>query len=147
MAFSRFHTDQRQRKSEMKKQTPISIIFIIAALYDGLLGLTFLFAADPVYQKFNVTPPNHYGYLHFPAALLLVFAIMFLVIASNPMKNRNLIPYGVLLKVSYCATAGYHWFAQGIPTMWKPFVIIDLVFLVLFVMVYVSIPKQRASMG
>ena len=29
--------------------------------------------------------------------------------------NRGLIPYGILLKVSYCGVAGYHWLAGGIP--------------------------------
>ncbi len=128
----------------MKKYTSISILFVIAAIYDGILGLAFLFAADSVFQKFNVAPPNHYGYVHFPAALLLVFAILYLAVAMNPGKNRNLIPYGALLKVSYCAIVGYHWFsAQGIPDMWKPFAIADLVFLILFIIAYVRIPRRN----
>jgi hypothetical protein len=86
-----------------------------------------------------VTPPNHVGYVQFPAALLVIFGIMFAVVARRPRENRNLIPYGILLKVSYCGVAGYHWLASGIPSLWKPFVAIDLLFLVLFLLAYRSL--------
>ena len=121
------------------KKPVIIILFIIAALYDGLLGLGFLFSAEALFEGFQVTPPNHFGYVHFPAALLLVFALMYLAIARNPQANRNLIPYGMLLKVSYCSVTGYHWFTAGLPSMWKPFIFYDLVFLALFAWAYISL--------
>ena len=121
------------------KKSIIVILFVIAALYDGLLGLGFLFSADALFEGFQVTPPNHFGYVHFPAALLLVFALMYLAIARKPHENRNLIPYGMLLKVSYCSVTGYHWLTAGLPAMWKPFIFYDLVFLVLFAWAYVSL--------
>ena len=127
------------------KKSAIVILFIIAALYDGLLGIAFLSSADALFQWFQVTPPNHFGYVHFPAALLIVFALMFLAIARNPKGNRNLIPYGMLLKVSYCSVICFHWFTAGLPAPWKPFVFYDLVFLGLFAWAYVSLrdPKKK----
>jgi hypothetical protein len=112
----------------------IRILFVIAAIYDGLLGAAFLFCSSCVFKWFAVTPPNHAGYVHFAAALLLVFTVMFLAIAKDPEKNRNLILYGILLKVSYCGVVGFHWLTTGIPTMWKPFCIFDLCFLALFIL-------------
>jgi hypothetical protein len=123
----------------------VSLLFVVAALYDGLLGLLFLFAGASVFQWFGVTPPNHWGYVQFPAALLIVFAIMFVMIAKNPVANRNLIPYGMLLKVSYCGVVFFYWFRTGIPGMWKPFAICDLVFLVLFVWAYRSLDRVRSG--
>ena len=70
--------------------------------------------------------------MQFPAALLLVFGIMFFAVAFRPRANRILIPFGVLLKASYCTLVFGYWFAQGIPRMWKPFAIADLVFAALF---------------
>jgi hypothetical protein len=125
----------------MKKT--LSLLFVVAALYDGILGLLFLFAGSNMFQWANVTPPNHWGYLHFPAALLIVFAIMFSVVAKDPVANSNLIPYGILLKVSYCSVVFFHWFTAGIPYMWKPFAIVDLVFLVFFVWAYQSLGKVK----
>jgi hypothetical protein len=121
----------------MRKSPIIAALFVIAALYDGLLGILFLFAGAAVFQWFQITPPNHFGYVQFPAALLIVFALMFLAIARDPPGNRKLIPYGMLLKVSYCSVVFFHWFTAGIPGMWKPFAVIDLVFLLLFAWAYV----------
>jgi len=117
----------------MKKHPLISILFTIAALYDGILGAAFLFASGPVFQHYEVIPPNHPGYVQFPAALLLIFGVMFAAIAVNPIRNRNLIPYGILLKVAYCGVIAYHWILTDLPNMWKPFCIADVVFLVLFI--------------
>jgi hypothetical protein len=129
------------------KTTTVSGLFLVAALYDGLLGLAFLAAANWIFQSAQVTPPNHVGYVQFPGAILMVFGLMFAAIARRPRENRNLIPYGILLKVSYCGVAGYHWLVGGIPALWKPFVVIDLVFLVLFLLAYRSLgrPEREAS--
>ena len=131
----------------MKRKPAVSLLFVIAALYDGLLGCLFLFAAGPLFQWFKVEPPNHFGYVQFPAALLVVFALMFLAIAINPFANRNLIPYGILLKVSYCGVAFFYWFTTDIPKMWKPFTIFDLVFIVLFAWAYFSLGKKTENHG
>ena len=125
----------------MKKRV-IVILFIIAALYDGILGVAFLFSAEALFEWAQVTPPNHFGYVHFPAALLVVFALLYLAIARNPQGNRNLIPYGMLLKVSYCSVVSYHWFTAGVPAIWKPFVYYDLVFLALFAWAYLTLGKS-----
>lgn len=114
----------------------IVILFWIAAAYDGILGAVFLVAPGALFAALNVTPPNHFGYVRFPAALLIVFALMFIAVAMKPAGNRNLIPYGILLKVSYCSVAFGYWFTQDIPFMWKPFAVIDLAFLVLFYLAY-----------
>jgi hypothetical protein len=128
----------------MKKTTAVSVLFVVAAAYDGLLGLGFLFAAGTVFQWAQVSPPSHLGYVQFPAALLIVFAIMFLAIAGRPRENRRLIPYGILLKVSYCGVAIYHWSTSGIPGMWKPFVVCDFVFIALFALAYLFVSKPES---
>jgi len=110
----------------------IPALFWIAAVYDGGLGLLFLLAPESVYRLADVPPPNHWAYVQFPAALLIVFALMFLAIARNPIGNRNMIVYGVLLKVSYCGIAFWYWLSAGIPGLWKPFAVIDLLMGILF---------------
>lgn len=120
----------------MKRETLFSILFYIAALYDGVLGLAFLFAASTVFEWYAVTPPNHFGYVQFPAALLIVFAVLYFNIAKDLVRNRNLIFYGILLKVSYCSIVFYYWATSEIPNMWKPFAIFDLIFLIFFLLAY-----------
>ena len=106
---------------------------------------SFLVWPEAVFTLFGVTPPNHFGYVQFPAAILILFARMFWAIAQNAVENRNLIPYGILLKVSYCGVVFAYWFSTGIPTMWKPFAIADLVFMALFGWAYFALPSRRAD--
>jgi len=126
----------------VRKKPAITLLFWISAAYDGILGLAFLIAAPALFEWAGVTPPNHFGYVHFPAALLIIFALMFVAIAREPVARRHLIPYGILLKISYCSVAFYHWFTEGIPYIWKPFAWADVVFLVLFIWAYRDLGKD-----
>lgn len=132
----------------MSRKRWISLLFAVAAIYDGILGVVFLVAPLVPFDRFGVPPPNHVGYVQFPAALLLVFAAMFASIARDPVGRRSLIPYGIGVKVSYCVVAGGHWLAGGVPFLWKPFVLADLAMLVLFAAAIASLralgPTARA---
>jgi hypothetical protein len=108
------------------------VLFRLSGLYDGVLGLAFLFAGTAIYDRFGIPPPNHPGYVQFPALLLVVFAAMFLRIASDPARYRDLIPYGMGLKASYASVVLFHALRGNIPAMWVPFAWADLAFLLLF---------------
>ncbi|NQT91558.1 MAG: hypothetical protein HQ559_02270 [Lentisphaerae bacterium] len=127
------------------KRNWIRVLFVIAALYDGVLGAAFLLCPASPFNYFGVPLPNHMGYVQFPAALLLVFALMYAAVAVNPVRNRNLIPYGMLLKVAYCGVVCAYWLTSGIPDMWKPFALLDIVFLVFFLGAYVQLRNTDAS--
>lgn len=129
----------------MKNKKLISIFFYICAAYDGLLGILFLLMPMFVYDLYNITPPNHLGYIQFPAMILITFAIMFIQIASEPQKNINLIPFGILLKISYCFMTFGHWAIGDIPSIWKLFAIFDTLFGILFVWIYFHIKKSLLS--
>lgn len=110
----------------------IKLLYVVAALYDGILGLAFIFFPLAIFEMYAVTPPNHVAYVQFPALLLLVFAAMFLRIASDPVRHRDLIPYGCGLKLAYVGTVFWYEVSTGIPSMWIPWAWADLVFLALF---------------
>lgn len=128
------------RKEGGMNMKGVSILFWAAAAYDGLFGAAFFLAPETLYSLFGVTPPNHYGYVRFPAALLVIFGLMFAAIALKPVANRNLVPYGILLKVAYCGVTFGYWIVEGIPGMWKPFAVADLIFAILFVAAFMRIP-------
>lgn len=110
--------------------------FILSGIYDGLIAIAFLFFSGAIFRAAGVTPPNHPGYVQFPALLLLTFAAMFFQIARDPVRNRSLIPYGMALKAAYCATVFYYAVTWGVPFMWIPFAWADLAFLILFIAAY-----------
>lgn len=115
----------------------ISALFYTSALYDGVLGIAFLLFPTSLLEASKVAPP-HPGYIQFPAALLIIFALMFVSIARSPQQCRNLMPYGILLKVSYCGVVFWYWIASAIPFIWKPFAIFDAAFGILFVWAYLE---------
>lgn len=132
----------------MKCKCGISVLFAIAALYDAALGVAFIFFTNKVYEFGKVTPPSHPGYVQFPAALLLVFALMYVAIAICPTRNRNMIPFGILMKLAYAAVVFYYWLgvgASGIPDMWKPFAICDLVFAAFFVWAFFAAKPAKCA--
>ena len=120
----------------------VRLLFVIAGLYDGILGIAFIVMPGEIFAFYGVEPPNHMAYVQFPALLLIVFAAMFFRIAANPARNRELILYGCGLKLSYCAMAFFYDLSSGIPSMWVPWAWADLVFLLLFFMSWISLGRQ-----
>lgn len=131
----------------MKPNRWIVVLFVIAALYDGVLGLLFLAAPGLPFELFDITPPNHLGYVQFPAALLLIFGWLFASVALDAVRNRRLILYGIALKVAYCTLCFWYWFTTDIPIIWKPFAVIDAAMGVLFVWSYVALGSVGAARG
>ena len=116
----------------MKSLLPIRILYALAAAYDGLLGLAFLMAGPQIFDSLGITPPNHWGYVHFSAGLLVIFGYMFCTIARRPVENRNLVIYGILLKCCYVGTVAWHTHLGSVPVIWKYFAYADVVFAGLF---------------
>ena len=129
----------------MKTERLVSIIFAASGIYDALLGLAFCLAPGPLYLYFGVTPPNHWAYVRFPAIILIIFGVMFFQVALKPAENRNLIPYGILLKGAYAGTVFAYWCVKGLPDMWKPFAFCDTIFLLLFAWSWMKLaPPSKA---
>ena len=126
----------------------IRVLFLVGAAYDGILGLAFIVAAGPIYDALDVTRPNHMGYVHWGAAVVLIFGIGFLMVAVNPQRNRDIIKLGVLFKLAYAGTVlGHHFAGEGVPAMWLPFAGCDLVFLVLFLWALKVVPAVQREHG
>lgn len=123
----------------------IKALFVVVGLYDGLLGVAFVFWWKAIFGYFGVQPPNHPGYVQFPALLLMAFAGMFLQIARNPLRNRGLILYGMGLKLAYSGTVFWYELTEGIPRMWIPWAWADLGFLVLFLIAWLRLSAMRPA--
>lgn len=123
----------------------IRAVFVIAGIYDGMLGLAFLLMPEAIFAFYGVTPPNHMAYIEFPAFLLAIFAIMFFRIAMDPVRFRELMLYGAGLKVAYCSLVFKYVMTDGVPAMWIPWAWLDLVFLVVFLLAWYRTGKPVSS--
>ena len=64
-------------------------------------------------------------------------------VAASPVANRNLIPFGMLLKLSYVGIVAYYWMATDLPFLFKPFAVVDALMFVLFVVAYRELARER----
>jgi len=120
----------------------IKVLFVIAGIYDLVLGVLSLVAAPQIFRMAGVAPPNHWGYIYFPALLVVIFGIMFLRIAANPVGRIELIHYGMGLKAAYCGVVFWFQIIATVPRMWIPFAWIDLVFFALFFFAWKSLARK-----
>lgn len=120
----------------MTHHRDVSMLFYLGALYDGVLGFLFLFLPQTTFGWVGEAPIEHFGYVKFPGALLLVFAWMFWNTARHPVANRMLIPYMTAFKLAYAVIVIGYWMSGDVPAIWKPFAIVDLVFAGCFVWAY-----------
>ena len=120
----------------------IRLLFGVAGVYDFVIGLTFLFFGPQLFDAAGVPHPNHWGYIQFGSLLLGIFGTMFFAVAYDPLANLNLIPYGMLLKLSYTGLVVYYWITTDCPLLFKPFAIIDAV---MFVLVWLAYRKPVGS--
>lgn len=108
-------------------------LFVVAALYDLVLGVAFFFAFKPLYERFAIPLPNHDAYVQLPAALIAIFGLGFWFVARAPERNRDLITLGVLMKLAFSGIILSYAFRDAIPSMWVPLAWIDAGFMVAFI--------------
>ncbi|HUO97361.1 MAG TPA: hypothetical protein VMU01_01755 [Rhizomicrobium sp.] len=109
----------------------IKSLFVIAGIYDVVLGLGMLVASSQIAHLASIALPDP-GYVEFPALLVALFGIMFLHVAGNPAARRVLIPYGMGVKASYSGVVFWHQLTGSVAALWIPLAWADFAFLVLF---------------
>jgi len=109
----------------------IKVLLIVCAIYDGLLGLVALLIPATVFRLTGVTPPNHMG-----------FAIMFFRAAGDPVARKDAIAYGMALKASYFGLVFYYQINGGVPALWIPCALADVVFFALFLIAWRQVSSR-----
>ena len=120
----------------------IKLLFVVSGIYDALLGAVFLLFGFEVFRHAGVTPPNHIGYIQFPALILILFGIMFFRIAGDPGGRGEWIPFGMGLKFAYFGVVFWHELRGGVPMLWMPWAWADLAFFLLFFAAWRELRKQ-----
>ncbi len=95
--------------SERRKQF-YKGLFLVATIYDGILGIVFLFFNKQAYDLLGVPDalPAFSGYILLIGAFLFVIGVAYLLIyLSDMQRNRDLITIGALYKLAYSSIAFY----------------------------------------
>ncbi|MGD0350867.1 MAG: hypothetical protein ABSB84_11245 [Verrucomicrobiota bacterium] len=125
-------------------------LFIIAAVYDVLLGITFTFFPVRAFDALGIREklPAFGGYLTLLGVFVLVIGIAYFLIARGDLqRNLDLILVGTLYKLAYSVTAFYYWLTGNIPHVIfvALFGVADAVFFVLMAECYWSLKKEAKN--
>lgn len=111
-------------------------LYLIAALYDIILGFGFLFLYKFIYEMWNMNLPENPAYLSFCAILIGLFGIVFLIIYSDIEHSRKLVIYVTIVKFAFVGVVLYYWLFMGPEYVDVPFRIfagLDFIFALLFI--------------
>jgi len=111
-------------------------LYFISALYDFILGVSFLFFYKPIFKMLGMNLPENPAYLTFCAAMIALFGILLFMIYLNLSGSRRLIIYAVLVKFAYVGTIIYYFLLVGssyVDMPFRIFAVFDFVFAVLFI--------------
>lgn len=108
-------------------------LFLIAAIYDLILGIAFFFFYTQIYSYFNIALPDYPAYLQMATAFVIAMGIGYYFVFRNMYRNIDLVKLGIVYKAVYSGLTGYFYFAgtANITFMW--FAVIDALFLIIFV--------------
>ncbi|MCZ4694594.1 hypothetical protein DWB61_06020 [Ancylomarina euxinus] len=123
-------------------------LFLVAAIYDLILGLVFLFFSRWAFKLIGISDklPEFIGYLSLIGAFLLVIGLAyFLIYKGDLQKNIDLILVGLMYKLAYCSIAFFYALVGNIPhfIFFALFGILDLIMLILMLECYMWVSKNR----
>jgi formate/nitrite transporter FocA (FNT family) len=119
-------------------------LFLVAAIYDGVLGIVFTFFYGPAFELLEVTPPEG-GYIPLLGSFLFVIGVAYYLIWRGDLfRNRDMIFVGTLYKLAYAAIALIYWAIGDVPhvAFAAVFGLADMVFFILMLECWLRLRRQ-----
>lgn len=121
-------------------------LFLIAAIYDFLLGIVFTFFHARAFEALGIREqmPQFGGYLSLLGAFVFVIGVAYYLISRGDLqRNLDLILIGVLYKLAYCTIALYYALIGNVPHLIfvAVFGVADMIFFVLMAECYIFLRK------
>jgi len=122
--------------------------FLIAALYDGLLGLVFFFLYNTLFPLLEITLPNNTSYIHLTAAFVFVQGVGYWIVFRDPDGNHGIVKLGVIYKSIFAGLAAYYWaIGELLHPIFGLLGILDVLFLVGFILFLMNPQSQSLPAG
>lgn len=122
-------------KGSLTREKVYRNLFLIAALYDFILGFAFFFFLPFFFEKiFGIAAPIYPAFYQGGAAFVFVMGVGFFFVYLNMYRNVDIVKVGIIFKSVYSALAFYYVFIENMPWIFSIFGFLDLVFIVLFIL-------------
>ena len=109
-------------------------LFLVAALYDGILGAVFFFLFRPIFERMGIELPNNTSYIHLTAGFIFVQGLGYWFVYRDMLRNMDLVKLGVVYKAIYSLVALYYLAIGQLPNaVFAWFAVCDVLFIVGFV--------------
>jgi hypothetical protein len=120
-------------------------VFWLAGV-SGVVMILPLYLEDRFFQQYPPTtnrPEFYYGF----AGVTLAWQLLFLVIASDPVRYRPAMLPAMLEKAGFAGAVPLLYAAGRVDGVWLGFAAVDATWLLLFVVAYVRTPKESPPEG
>ncbi|MFX0067257.1 MAG: hypothetical protein ACFFC7_34430 [Candidatus Hermodarchaeota archaeon] len=127
----------------LRNERSYRILFLIAALYDFILGFIFFAFLRFFFEDiFKLPFPLYPAFFQAAAAFVFVMGIGFYFVYRNIYQNIDIVKVGICFKLVYTGLAFYHVFFKGMPWIFSVFGFLDLVFVVFFIFFLLAVRKE-----
>ncbi len=121
-------------------------VFLIAALYDSILGALFFLFYRPIYAVFGIPLPDNTSYIHLSAGYVFVQGVGYWFVFRDLLGNLGIVKVGIIYKAIYIAVAVYYLSIGQLPhAIFAWFALFDVVFLLLFARFVMLFPPGTAG--
>jgi uncharacterized membrane protein YfcA len=110
------------------------VLFLLAGLYDLVLGLAFLLTLEPLFTWLAVPLPENPTYAHLAAGLVAVQGVGYLFVWRHLWRNVDLVKMGCIYKLVYIGVAIAAYLQGNLPhPLFGWLAVADALFLIGFV--------------
>ncbi|MFC1976911.1 hypothetical protein ACFLWS_01390 [Chloroflexota bacterium] len=121
-------------------------LFLIAALYDFILGSVFFFYLPFFFENiFKITAPNYPAFFQAAAAFVFVMGVGFYFVYLNLYRNIDIVKLGIVFKLVYAALAFYYVLIENMPWIFSLFGFLDIIFIVFFIVFLRAVKREKPA--
>ena len=121
---------------------------LLSAIYDGLLGLAFLFFSEQFFRALGVETTADPVYVQLAAGLIAIMGLGFYLAWRNPLVNWDLVLVGAVFKAFYILLAVWAWLRGEVPhAVFLLFAGVDVIFLIVLLLFLLDTRPARAVLA
>ncbi len=122
-------------EGSLKHEKAYRNLFLIAALYDFVLGFVFFFFLPLFFREiYDIAAPIYPVFYQGGAAFVFVMGVGFYFVYRNMYRNVDIVKIGITFKSVYTALAFYYVFIENMPWVFSIFGFLDIVFIAFFIL-------------